>query len=401
MKVNPGGNVDPNEVIGRDNLIKQVWETLERQSVLLVAGRRMGKTSVVKKMQAEALSGKVPFYRDLENIRSPIEFVERVYQDILPYLKKRNRIAAKVNELLQRFAGIEISGIKFPQKALPHWKPLLESILQNLADNQEDSDSVILFLDEFPLMLQNIIHDHEESVAMDVLDTLRSLRQTHSNLRMVYTGSIGLHHVSSKLRASGHANDATNDMRIIEVPPLDVDSAKYLAEKLIVGEGLECANLEETTEAIATKVDCVAYYIHHVISSVKDQGNTVNVKLVNKVVENALVDPQSSWHLHHFQKRIPEYYGQEQALIALTILDEIAANETIKFSKLQSNLVIQLNNQSHTNPLASKIVNKDKETLLNIISLLQEDHYLIQDTKGNYHFRFPLIHRWWKLNRGL
>jgi hypothetical protein len=29
------------------------------------------------------------------------------------------------------------------------------------------------------------------------------------------------------------------------------------------------------------------------------------------------------------------------------------------------------------------------------------DHYLSRDSGGGYRFRFPLIRRWWKLDRGL
>ena len=33
MKANPGGVVDPSSVVGRDELIRSIWEILEQQSV--------------------------------------------------------------------------------------------------------------------------------------------------------------------------------------------------------------------------------------------------------------------------------------------------------------------------------------------------------------------------------
>ena len=67
------------------------------------------------------------------------------------------------------------------------------------------------------MMLDNIKQDSGEKVAMEVLDTLRSLRQMSGNqspskLRMVFTGSIGLHHVISSLKQAGYANAPTNDL---------------------------------------------------------------------------------------------------------------------------------------------------------------------------------------------
>lgn len=72
MKANPGGQVAPSEVIGRDELIQSLWEILEQQSLILSAERRMGKTCVIKKMQAEASLDKLPIYHDLEKVRSPL-----------------------------------------------------------------------------------------------------------------------------------------------------------------------------------------------------------------------------------------------------------------------------------------------------------------------------------------
>jgi len=47
MKANPGGQIPPDEVIGRDALIKRLWRILERQSLVLSAERRMGKTCII------------------------------------------------------------------------------------------------------------------------------------------------------------------------------------------------------------------------------------------------------------------------------------------------------------------------------------------------------------------
>ncbi|WP_414587283.1 hypothetical protein [Scytonema sp. PCC 10023] len=68
LRANPGGQISPDEVIGRDKLIQQFWEILERQSLMLNAERRMGKTCIIKKMQAEAPEDKLPIYHDLEKV---------------------------------------------------------------------------------------------------------------------------------------------------------------------------------------------------------------------------------------------------------------------------------------------------------------------------------------------
>jgi hypothetical protein len=45
MRTNPGGGLAPEEVIGRDALIADLWDKLERHSVMMTAERRMGRTA--------------------------------------------------------------------------------------------------------------------------------------------------------------------------------------------------------------------------------------------------------------------------------------------------------------------------------------------------------------------
>ena len=66
MKANPGGQIDSSEVVGRDELIEQIWDTLDQQSIRMNAERRIGKTTIIKKLCAEPRSGWVPIFQDLE-----------------------------------------------------------------------------------------------------------------------------------------------------------------------------------------------------------------------------------------------------------------------------------------------------------------------------------------------
>ena len=72
MRANTGGQIAPQDVIGRDQLIQSVWRALKQQSVVLTAARRMGKTSILRKMEAEPHMKYLPVYHDLENLRSAV-----------------------------------------------------------------------------------------------------------------------------------------------------------------------------------------------------------------------------------------------------------------------------------------------------------------------------------------
>ena len=105
MKANPGGMISPDQVIGRDKLIANLWSVLERQSLILSAERRMGKTTVIRKMAAEERGDRLIIFRDVENVRSPVEFVELVWQDIEEYLSSKGK-AKRVRDFLSQIIPI-------------------------------------------------------------------------------------------------------------------------------------------------------------------------------------------------------------------------------------------------------------------------------------------------------
>ena len=383
MRANPGGYIPPHEVIGRDALIQQLWRILERQSLVLTAERRMGKTSILRKMEAESKEDQLPIFHDLENIRKPLEFVHAILNDVREHLSRSHRGFTGFKEFINRIGGAEIGGvIKLPDSRAPDWKMLLTETLENLVEHQERT--LIFFWDEMPLMLENIKKSNGEDVAMEILDTLRSLRQTHPQLRMVYTGSIGLHHVITSLKRAGYANAPTNDMHTVDVPPLSDDDAQELARRLLRGERIQTDEPEQDAQTIAQAVDNCPYYIHHIVDALKFD----NELSIDTIVDGRLTAPDDPWALGHYRERIDTYY-EEDAQLVLNLLDILATVDTPLsfddlFSQLQSNMETE-----------------DRETARSVLSLLQQDHYVSRRTDGAFQFRFPMIQRWWRLDRGL
>ena len=388
MRANPGGQLAPAEVVGRDALIANLWRVLERQSVVLTAERRHGKTQVIKKMLAEPPPGKLPVYHDLEGVRTPMEFVEIVLEDVERFLSRWERTAEGVRVLLGKLGGAQAGPLKLPPAVAPHWKRLLGEIMADLVRHQEGRQVVFLW-DELPLMMDNISQSAGERTAMELLDTLRALRQSHPGLRMVYTGSIGLHHVLAALRTAGYINPSTNDMKTVEVEPLAPPDARQLAAALLQGEELAVAQPGAAATAIADEASNVPYYIHHIVDDLATQGMPVEPTVIHELVERRLRDPQDAWELRHYLERVPRYYQKELAPLANRVLDLLAhAEEPMGFSRLSQ----LLEGQGATPGV---------ETIRELLRLLQRDHYVVQDAQNGYRFRLPLIQRAWRTQRPL
>jgi hypothetical protein len=245
MRANRGGQLAPEQVVGRDRLIADLWRELEQTSVVLTAERRMGKTCVVKKMHKES-PGPLTFFQDLERVHTALEFVEEVLAQVRVHLSKQTRALQRFREVLGAVGGAEVGGVlTLPEGSRPHWKALLVSLVDDLM-SQQSSGPVVFFWDEFPQMLHNIATDEPEH-AMEILDTLRSLRQHHEQLRMVLTGSIGLHTVLASLQRRGHRNAAKNDMMSVTLPPLDPPDAVALARALLDGESIRAGSCRAAT----------------------------------------------------------------------------------------------------------------------------------------------------------
>ena len=144
------------------------------------------------------------------------------------------------------------------------WKVLLSKIIEDLVENQDRQ--VVLLWDEMPYMLDKM----EDRDAMEVLDVLRSLRQTYPKIRMVFTGSIGLHHIVNQLKKLGYSNEPTNDMYPVDIKPLSLADATKLSDLLIKGERIATVAEQNIPEVIAESVGCIPFYIHHLISSFRD-----------------------------------------------------------------------------------------------------------------------------------
>lgn len=386
MKANPGGNLDPEEVIGRDQLIAQIWSMLEKQSVILSAERRTGKTSIMNKMKAEGQGNQLIIYKDVENIKSPIEFVEAVWEDVEQYLSQSRKTTQNVKKFLNQFQDAEITGFKLPTIAATHWKTLLTKTIEDLVNNQDHQ--VIFLWDEIPYMLNNI--GVQES--MEILDTLRSLRQTYTKVRMVFTGSIGLHHVIEKLQQAGYGNEPMNDMYPIYVPPLSLKDAQELTTSLIEGENIDTDNIEVISEYISESVSCIPFYIHHLINELKWVDNVVDKTTVDQTLNDMLLNPSNPLEMEHYLKRIDIYsksYTVEQKKYALKILDILSCEDGLSFDDLCNRL--------ESDPNISML---DEEKVRSVLTLLRKDYYLVREGKI-FKFYIDIIKKYWDISRNL
>ena len=397
--------IDPKNVIGRDKLIERIWKKLRKDSIRFTAERRVGKTTVMTKMAAEPRPGFEVLFLELEGIDSPERFVELLINRVKPLLSKTEKAKGWWSSFHDAIGGTEVAGIfKLPNVSKIGWQATLTKTLEGVCEHQADR-TILLLMDELPYMLQKIASisqdGEQKTLALTLLDTLRSVRQQYKNVRMVYAGSVGLHHVVTDLKQGTLASEPVNDMPLVEIRALDVPDAIILAERLLKEEDVEV--LAEGRQAILERLvhltDCVPFYIEAVCSRLGESEGPINIRAVNETVQRQLTSDHDPWEMEHFRERLGTYYSGtikdtsdtilRDEEIARVILDHMAVVNTSQsidevWDVVKSNFKLT-----------------DRNHIVEMLRSLALDHYLVSDIEKRYSFRFPLIQGWWRIAQGL
>jgi hypothetical protein len=391
-------------VIGRDDLIENIWRRLAKKSLRFTAERRIGKTTVMQKMAAEPPKGMEVLYLDLEGIDSPDRFTEILLNRMRPLLSTKDVAKGWFDKLVETVGGTEIGGVvKLPDRGKMHWQTTLEKAVEGLCRHQSEKTIVLMF-DEVPYMLQKIavICDQgQQGLSLTLLDTLRSMRQQHNNLRMIFAGSVGLHHVVTELKQAQLASEPVNDMPAVEIHALSRPDAKQLARRLLNDEKVSFA--EEETEAILEQLtlqtDGVPFYIEAVITRLGEMSCRITSATVVEIVQQQLTSDHDPWEMEHFRSRLSIYY---RGFIADTSDGKIPNQEIAReiLDHLSSTDEAQSIEQVWS-AVNSKFAITDRQHIVQMLKSLALDHYLTSDTNKRYSFRFPLIRNWWATAQGI
>ena len=280
--------------------------------------------------------------------------------------------------------------LKLPDGSVAPWKEILTRTFADLHEEHKAGAERVVFLwDEVPFLLDNIRMNEDPQCAMEVLDTLRSLSQDYPGVRLLLTGSVGIHHVLTQLRKDGYNNSPLNTFERVAPGPLSAVQAVDLATRLIRGANLPANDPGEIASCIASLTGNVPFYIHRLISRMP-KGEAADPESAEKLLIRELTDANNDWDLAHYRNRIQKYYpeGNDESVVLAT-LDSLAANHPgLSFRDL-------------SNQVKSTVANVDDERFRTLVKLLQADHYVTRNDEGNYLFRLEIVRRWWTIDRSL
>ena len=385
-----GGTVPAHRVVGRDAKIKEIWGVLDRQSVLLTAERRIGKTAILNKLAANPPAGWKVIYSQVEGTSSPEELIKDLQRDLQEALGGDQSIFIQFKALYKKIGleGMQLGSITLPA-IRESWKEALLALLTDAGS--VTGCRVVIIWDEFPNMVWKIAQ-RDPGLAADLVDVLRASRQSHaSGVRFVFAGSIGFNLVLRYLLdAKAHRGRPINDLRTIHAGALAPEHAAQIAreglEYLAARDVIRLADsVERIAMEIATAADCLPFYVEHLVTRLEEAKDPLTVGHVLAARERLIRDDTGNNDFRHYRNRILDHYPEAERDLCVEVLNKVALHP---LGLTKDEILARMN---ATPPLT-------RHRLATALDLLLDDHYLHaapSDAGGRLAFKYPLVRDWW------
>lgn len=367
----------------RPKIINHIWDKLRVGSnLLLVAPRRVGKTSILFNLVDNPQNGFIVVYYTSESVNSEEEFFRKLYSHLLKNISSFKKYKLKIQtlgkDILSRIEKLGTEGIELGKSKIS-WR----DELQNLIATIEIKERIIILIDEFSQTVENIIQDVNKRAAIHFLETKREIRQEpniHMKLQFVYTGSIGLENIVSKINCI----NLINDLSPIEITPLSKSEANSLVRRILLS-----SNLVLSKNEFNYLMDVIEWAIPFYFQLLLDEANTllqsrakkrITKEIINQAVENAL---KKRIYFEQWYTRLRKAYSGSEFSFIKELLNITSLNSTITTGEILN--------------LSIKYDIKDRYN--DILNSLRHDGYINNLNNSKiYRFNSPLLKKWWYQN---
>ena len=397
FEITLGQPVKGKDFFDREETIMEIWNSLERTSVLLVAPRRFGKTSIMRKLSDNPKNGFKPLFFDVEHIESPQEFILELLEEIQKRGTWKERTATGIKKLLttagEHIEEVEAASlrVKLRESKNVNWKMLGKQLLKIVTKYEK---KFLIILDEFPEMIKLMIENDKKASTNEskvFLAWMRQLRLTMPEdlqLRFLFAGSISLDSIVGKI----HCGPKINDLKRIKVGPFSQKHAQEFIKALFQSENIKIQELviDAMLEEIGTPIP---YFIQVLTSALvresRDQGCQIDREFVQEVYQQYLLGSDYKNYFDHYHLRLAEYYldsdnSLEKVNVAKRILTEISI---VDISPAQQLYQLYLGGTGTT---------EDPEGFAELMGLLQDEFYLeYLPGEESYRFYSKLLRDWW------
>lgn len=367
----------------------------EGAHILLVAQRRMGKTSLMKEIRRQQAGRYTCLFVDLQKASSALDAVVEISLALRPHknlwIKTKELFANIIGKLIDNVEELSLGEIGIKLRAgltSGNWSEKGDALLAILAASELP---VLLLVDEVPLMVNRMLKGEDFNITPErkatvdeFMSWLRKNSLAHQGkIRIVLSGSIGFEPI---LRQAG-LSATINNFLPFDLKPWDHETAVGCLRALANEYGVHFRDNAET--AMVTRLACciphhVQMFFAHVYDRCKRRGRMeFYPDEVNDIYENDMLGIRGHAELTHYEDRLKLVIGPELFPLALEILTETAATGILT----REALVALQKGYEFTERNA-------REASEEILRVLEHDGYLTGGRDG-FVFVSHLLRDWW------
>ena len=386
-----GQAVVGDDLYGRDYDLARLWEALDQgEHILMLAPRRVGKTSLMLELRRAPRENWNVIYVDVERGDGPADFVAAVLAALAADHRYRNRFetipfSGAIKDVLGRLqsVNVNIDVLRVELKAAigREWGRAADQLQARLANLPAADANLLIIVDELPLLLSRMLRTAErKSDAEMLLSRLRHWRQApelRTKVRTLVGGSIGLEGVLRRAGLSGLIND---------LAPFHLDSwDRPTAVEFLKALGSGCDfRLDDGSIAriLGLLRDPVPYHMQLFFRTLRDacrsEPSRVSPEMIERCFEERLAGASGTAHLDHYAERLEIAFDEREHETARNILGRACRREDgASFAELED------------------LRQRSKQTYLSVLRDLEADGY-VRHEGNRLRFRSNLLRKWWR-----
>jgi AAA+ ATPase superfamily predicted ATPase len=381
------------DFIDREKEIEQILSVLEKDSILLIAPRRFGKTSIMRKVEKELTDqNEICIFLEVEDVYSSEHFLTEIVMALVENEKisKKLKIISALKKSFKWFKE-NIEGFETPL-----FKAKMRSNIQ--ADLKKDwmgkskliseiismtESNIYSIVDEFPVAVKNM----KSKDAEEFLHWFRKLRQTSKNLRFIVGGSVSIDRVVRNVGGASLINDfkRVNIGGFQRESALDVIKKVFREEKWPYKESFGEKILECIGEAY------IPYFIAIMLSAIKEEkvlrGGRIDEASIEDVYNYRILGSEGKHYFEPYSYRLRIFYSDMEEKAAKAILRKICRGDYYS-----ADLAFGIFKQETG-------IN-DYDIFMDLLADLSNDYYIEHDPKNGLKFYSKMLRDWWRLYHG-
>jgi uncharacterized protein len=382
-----GNPAEGDDFFDRPKILDKLRRELDDlANILLVAPRRVGKTSLVIRLCENWRSEpkRKAVFLNVEGRGDEFAFAEKLIDELAkaglnPEILTRAMGAfAKIRQNLggkgMGVPGFEISLGEAADADQATLGKMLESVFRKI---EEGDTSVLIAIDELPEFLLTLLAaENGPNRVIAFLHRLRELRQTfRRKIRWVFLGSIGL----DSFVEDQKLQKLINDLQVFTLEAFSPEEADRFLTELGDSNGLALTDFERQ-EILRLVGWPLAYHLHLVFHELRDlESRSISAAF------DSLLMPQKLSYFDTWHERIDIQFSAPHAAACKAILGHLCVHPN---GRKRAHILALLMSKP------SADIEEVEGLLSRLLLVLQRDGYLLESS-GRYTFRSFLLREYW------